>query len=221
MNTQRPPSWLYDICLSLTSVTWYGSHSVHPGCWQRPYSAPLCEWAVFLHREICLRFPVKGRFGGFGVLANVHRAALKTGKCVLFWNMTFFLDLSPEVGLLDCTVSGCWSFVRNLHAVFHVCCTSLASHQECRRFPLFICPLQHLIFVDLPKHAHFDLFEGIHHCTFDLLLSNNYWCWASFRVLFGYLYVIFQKRQWQPTPILLPGKSHGQRSLVGCRLWGR
>ena len=24
------------------------------------------------------------------------------------------------------------------------------------------------------------------------------------------------KRQWQPTPALLPGKSHGQRSLVGC-----
>ena len=24
----------------------------------------------------------------------------------------------------------------------------------------------------------------------------------------------------QPTPVLLPGKSHGRRSLVGCRLWG-
>ena len=24
------------------------------------------------------------------------------------------------------------------------------------------------------------------------------------------------RRQWHPTPILLPGKSHGQRSLVGC-----
>ena len=29
------------------------------------------------------------------------------------------------------------------------------------------------------------------------------------------------RRQWQPTPILLPGKSHGQRSLVGCSPWGR
>ena len=26
--------------------------------------------------------------------------------------------------------------------------------------------------------------------------------------------------QWQPTPVLLPGKSHGQRSLVGCSPWG-
>ena len=29
-----------------------------------------------------------------------------------------------------------------------------------------------------------------------------------------------QRRQWHPTPVLLPGKSHGQRSLVGCHPWG-
>ena len=27
--------------------------------------------------------------------------------------------------------------------------------------------------------------------------------------------------QWQPTPVFLPGKSHGRRSLVGYSLWGR
>ena len=32
---------------------------------------------------------------------------------------------------------------------------------------------------------------------------------------------ILWRRQWQPTPVLLPGKSHGQRSLVGCSPWGR
>ena len=29
-----------------------------------------------------------------------------------------------------------------------------------------------------------------------------------------------RRRQWQPTPVLLPGKSHGQRSLVGFSPWG-
>ena len=29
------------------------------------------------------------------------------------------------------------------------------------------------------------------------------------------------RRQWHPTPVLLPGTSHGQRSLVGCSPWGR
>ena len=29
------------------------------------------------------------------------------------------------------------------------------------------------------------------------------------------------KRKWQPTPVFLTGKSHGQRRLVGYSLWGR
>ena len=28
------------------------------------------------------------------------------------------------------------------------------------------------------------------------------------------------RRKWQATPLFLPGESQGQRSLVGCRLWG-
>ena len=31
---------------------------------------------------------------------------------------------------------------------------------------------------------------------------------------------LFRRRQWHPTPVLLPGKSNGRRSLVGCRPWG-
>ena len=30
-----------------------------------------------------------------------------------------------------------------------------------------------------------------------------------------------RRRQWHPTPVLLPGKSHGWRSLVACSPWGR
>ena len=32
---------------------------------------------------------------------------------------------------------------------------------------------------------------------------------------------VVQRRQWHPTPVLLPGKSHEWRSLVGCSPWGR
>ena len=28
------------------------------------------------------------------------------------------------------------------------------------------------------------------------------------------------RRTWQPTPVFLPGESHGQRSLAGCSPWG-
>ena len=36
---------------------------------------------------------------------------------------------------------------------------------------------------------------------------------CSFQVLSG-------GWQWHPTPVLLPAKSHGRRSLVGCSPWG-
>ena len=39
-----------------------------------------------------------------------------------------------------------------------------------------------------------------------ILLISRSWVW---------------KRHWQPTLVLLPGKSHGRRSLVGCSPWGR
>ena len=34
-------------------------------------------------------------------------------------------------------------------------------------------------------------------------------------------YGVRRRRQWHPTSVLLPGKSQGQRSLVGCSPWGR
>ena len=55
--------------------------------------------------------------------------------------------------------------------------------------------------------------------------------WLVFILGFSYLrfrpiylnYVIaeYWRRQWHPTPVLLLGKSHGRRSLVGCSPWGR
>ena len=32
---------------------------------------------------------------------------------------------------------------------------------------------------------------------------------------------MYRRRRWHPTPVLLPEKSHGRRSLVGCSPWGR
>ena len=38
--------------------------------------------------------------------------------------------------------------------------------------------------------------------------------------IYGLIEYMFQRRQWHPTPVLLPEKSHGRRSLVGCSPWG-
>ena len=41
--------------------------------------------------------------------------------------------------------------------------------------------------------------------------------WATSLSLFTFMH---WRRQWHPAPVLLPGKSHGRRSLEGCSLWG-
>ena len=40
--------------------------------------------------------------------------------------------------------------------------------------------------------------------------------WVTSLPLFTFMH---WRRQWQPTPVLLPGESQGQQSLVGCRPW--
>ena len=46
-------------------------------------------------------------------------------------------------------------------------------------------------------------------------LSSSSWRYLQ------YLAACHRRRQWHPTPVLLPGKSHGRRSLEGCSPWGR
>ena len=67
-------------------------------------------------------------------------------------------------------------------------------------------------------------------CFFALSLPSFSWsiitlkCCISFyctTMWISYMYIYPRRRQWHPTPVLLPGKSHGQRSLVGCSPWGR
>ena len=47
-------------------------------------------------------------------------------------------------------------------------------------------------------------------------------CWHFIQLTLHFMQSLdfHQRRQWHPTPVLLPGKSHGRRSLVGCSPWG-
>ena len=40
--------------------------------------------------------------------------------------------------------------------------------------------------------------------------------WATSHSLFTFMH---WRRKWQPTPVFLPGESHGRRSLEGCSSW--
>ena len=45
--------------------------------------------------------------------------------------------------------------------------------------------------------------------------------WETAEVRYTVVVTIWQRRHWWPTPVLLPGKSHGWRNLIGCSPWGR
>ena len=71
-----------------------------------------------------------------------------------------------------------------------------------------------------------DSFHIWYYTCFSAILPNHPTLSLSYRVQNSVLYICvsfavsYQRRQWHPTPVLLPGKSHGQRRLVGCSSWG-
>ena len=60
------------------------------------------------------------------------------------------------------------------------------------------------------------------------ITGRELWCLSLFFFFFFFLNILFiylivpslRRRRWHPTPVLLPRKSHGWRSLVGCSPWG-
>ena len=57
-------------------------------------------------------------------------------------------------------------------------------------------------------------------CFDRLKLKVRQWTTKSMFIVCTSLAVWPGRRQWHRTPVLLPGQSHGRRSLVGCSPWG-
>ena len=51
-------------------------------------------------------------------------------------------------------------------------------------------------------------------------VGTNFHLYHIYNFFFLLASRIARRRRWHPTPVLLPGKSHGWRSLVGCSPWG-
>ena len=80
-------------------------------------------------------------------------------------------------------------------------------------------PNWHLVLVVFSSLCFSQFFSGRYNFCFPLFARSIY-CTLFLLDFFDFAYGCIWRRQWHPTPVLLPGKSHGQRSLVGYNPWG-